>query len=202
MIDFNVLALFPNPIIHFKFQYHHKYFFEDIEKKVNLPEGWIVPLNTSFPSILDDDPIVTPDIRDELISDLKKNIDEVFFQLKCPMNYYFSDFWYNIYHDNQGQEIHHHFAKPGNKTVYWSGIYYNKNSSPTKFYRPSKMYSTQLFPGYEHSEIHDFYYATYSPKVEDGDVIMFPAYFEHSVDSKDYHKDNMRMTFSFNLTLD
>ena len=202
MIDFNVLALFPIPIIKFRFKEHDKYFFNDIEKQVNLPKGWIVPLNSTFPNIPDDDLLVPSEVREQMILDLTKDIDEVLIQLKCPLNYYFSDFWYNIYHDNQGQETHNHLAVPGHKAIYWSGVYYNKNASPTKFYRPNKMYSTQLFPGYEDCELHDFYYSDFSPSVEDGDVLLFPPYFEHSVTSYDYHKDNMRMTFSFNLTLD
>ena len=41
--------------------------------------------------------------------------------------------------------------------------------------------------------------AEYLPFVEDGDIILFPPYLEHSVKSKQKPKDDMRMTFSFNI---
>ena len=41
--------------------------------------------------------------------------------------------------------------------------------------------------------------AEYFPFVEDGDIILFPPYLEHSVKSKQNPKDDMRMTFSFNI---
>ncbi len=44
-----------------------------------------------------------------------------------------------------------------------------------------------------------FYNDIEYPVVEPGDIIMFPAWLEHYVDVGDECKDNMRLTFSFNL---
>ena len=43
MNNHKVINLFPVPIIQIEFDKHHEYYFEDIEKIVNLPEGWEDP---------------------------------------------------------------------------------------------------------------------------------------------------------------
>ena len=81
------------------------------------------------------------------------------------------------------------------------GIYYNKNATPTVFHRGDKIYKTQLFNGSESTSLAPCLCASFSPSVEDGDILLFPPYLEHSVESQPQHKNNMRMTFSFNIAL-
>jgi hypothetical protein len=199
MNNHKVINLFPVPIIQIEFDKHHEYYFEDIEKIVNLPEGWEVSVNSTFPKILDNDKFISPIIRDSLIIDLTKCIKNVFESLKIPSNIYMDNFWYNIYHDNQGQEIHDHLGDVGTEISFWSGIYYNKNASSTTFVRPDKIYKTQLFDNCEDSIIAESYFSKYHTEVKDGDIVLFPPYLDHYVNSQDWHENNMRLTFAFNL---
>lgn len=201
MNNFEVLNIFPIPLIKFKFKYHKNYNFNNIEKSIRLPDGWTVPLNSSFPNIKDDDNLVKPKTRDFLMSDIQFCINEVFEELNLPTNYTFKDFWYNIYHKEQGQESHHHLSYVSDYGVYWSGVYYNKNSSPTEFTRPDRLYQSQLFPGYKDCGIKESYYYTFNPNVEDGDILLFPPYLYHCVPEVQLKEPEMRMTFSFNLQL-
>ena len=198
-LNFDLIGLFPIPIIKIEFKNHYKYNFPEIERKDNRPEGWEESCNSSFPGIGDDDVIVPPSVRDSLKKDLIDTFVEVFLQLKIPTDIDIFDFWYNIYHEHQGQESHRHIPMVGGTTPFWSGIYYNKNASPTKFYRDDKFCQMQLFTGYEKSQMAYPLSPDCSPDVKDGDIILFPPYLEHSVKSQSQHKDRMRMTFSFNV---
>jgi hypothetical protein len=198
-MTYQVLNIFPVPLIQIKFDKHNDYQFEDIEKSVNLPEGWVMPLNSSFPEIKDNDPFISPIIRDKLIIDITKCVKNTFKNLNLPTNIYIEDFWYNIYHDNQGQEEHDHLGIVGERITYWSGIYYNKNSSPTCFIRSDRLYMTQGFPESNDSLLSYCFDKKYFSEVEDGDILLFPPYLEHYIISEPQHKTNMRLTFAFNI---
>ena len=201
-MNYEMLGLFPVPLIVIKFKDHHKYDFPEVEKKDNKPYNWVDSVNTSFPIIKDDDPIISPVVRDNLKRDLKDSIVEVFRQLNFPTNIDFLELWYNIYHDNQGQEKHDHVSHVGQTVPFWSGIYYNKNASPTEFFKcNSTITDTQKFDGYRESALASCLAKSVSPDAKDGDILLFPPYLKHSVKSKPQHKNEMRMTFSFNITL-
>ena len=199
--NFEMIGLFPVPLLKIKFKDHHKYNFPEVEKKEKKPDSWVKSLHTTFPYIPDDDLIVPPMVRDSLMRDLKDAVVEVSQELNIPTNIYFLQLWYNIYHDNQGQEKHTHLCEVGSPLSLWSGVYYNKNASPTQFFRSDSSYKTQLFKGYEQSLLAPCLAHNSSPGVEDGDILLFPPYLAHSVQSKPQHKDKMRMTFSFNIDL-
>ena len=199
--NFETLGLFPIPIIKIKFKDHYKYNFPEVEKKDHRPHTWVDSVHTTFPNILDDDLVVYPMIRDSLKIDLKSSIVEVFQQLNLPINIEFLQLWYNIYHDNQGQEKHSHLAYVGQIVPFWSGVYYNKNASPTQFFRTDKLYRTQIVAGAQNTALGVCLAENYSPEVEDGDILLFPPHLEHSVQSKPENKNKMRMTFSFNIVL-
>ena len=197
--NYNLIGIFQTPIIKIKFKDYCKYNFPEVEKKDNKPDSWIDSVNTSFPFIEPDDPVVSPMIKKNLMADLKSSIVEVFEELNMPTNIDFTEFWYNIYHDNQGQERHNHLSWIGSKNLYWCGIYYHKNASPTTFYREPGRYELQRWPDYMDSAMDSVLSAEYFPFVDDGDIILFPPYLDHSVKSKQKPKDEMRMTFSFNI---
>ena len=200
--NFNIIGLFPIPIIKIKFKDHYKYRFPEVEKRDNRPDSWNCSVYTTFPDINADDPLVPYSIQQNLKNDLITCITNVFQQLNFPINIHIPQFWYNIYHDNQGQEEHHHLPQVGQASLpFWSGIYYNKNASPTNFKRTDFGYLTQSFPNNIKSELAPAYAESYSPDVEDGDIVLFPPYLPHNVKSLDKHKDEMRMTFSFNIEL-
>ena len=199
--NFDMIGLFAVPLIKIKFKDHYKYNFPEVEKKDRTPKGWKISLNSTFPNIRDDDVVVSPMIRDSLKIDLKSSIVETFEQLSFPINIDFTQFWYNIYHDNQGQEKHTHFSEVGFPVPFLSGIYYNKNASPTKFFNINAMINTQKFKGWEESEMAPCLSEVGLFPVEDGDILLFPPYLPHSVESTPAHQNKMRMTFSFNITL-
>ena len=197
--NFELIPIFPIGLIKIKFKDHYKYNFPDIEKKVNKPPEWNCSVNTSFPFISEYDPVVSPIVKKNLMADLKSSIVEVFKELNMPTDISFQQFWYNIYHDNQGQEKHNHLSWIGSQNLFWCGIYYNKNASPTTFYRDGGHYQLQRWPDYMDSSMAAVLSAEYLPFVEDGDIILFPPYLEHSAKSEQKPKDDMRMTFSFNI---
>tara|TARA_R100000152_G_C6665051_1_gene102910 strand:+ start:11 stop:625 length:615 start_codon:yes stop_codon:yes gene_type:complete len=199
--NFEMIGLFPVPLLKIKFKDHYKYNFPEVEKKDKKPDSWTRSVDTTFPFIEDDDPLVPYVVRERLKKDLYVSIVETFEQLNLPTNIEFMQLWYNIYHDNQGQEMHDHLPNVGGKILFWSGIYYNKNATPTTFHREDKNYKTQLFNGSENTALAPCVATTFSPSVEDGDILLFPPYLDHSVESKPQHKERMRMTFSFNITL-
>ena len=199
--NFEMIGLFPVPLLKIKFKDHHKYNFPEVEKKVQKPDDWKTPLQTTYPFIEDDDPLVPYSIKESLTKDLYHSIVETFEQLNIPTNIEFEQLWYNIYHDNQGQEIHDHLGGVGNVLLFWSGIYYNKNATPTTFYRGDNTYRTQRFDGFEKTALHPCLVDSSNPLVEDGDILLFPPYLTHSFTSEPQHKNGMRMTFSFNIAL-
>ena len=69
-----MLGLFPVPLIVIKFKDHHKYDFPEVEKEDRKPFNWVDSVNTSFPNIKDDDPVISPVVRDNLKRDLKDSI--------------------------------------------------------------------------------------------------------------------------------
>lgn len=194
-------SLFPTPLIKFKFTKHYLYQFKEVPKSVNKPENWVRPLNTSF-GIEDGDNVLSLEKKEKLTKHLKNDIDEVFTRLEIPVQYSIEELWYNIYHDNQGQEIHDHIGGPQKKNPYWCGIYYNKGNTPTTFLRPYSIHRTtrhEAYIAYPNVPMYKFYNDFESPIIEPGDIIMFPAWLEHYVNIGDECKDNMRLTFSFNL---
>ena len=199
--NFETLGLFSIPIIKIKFKDHYKYNFPEVEKKDKKPDNWTRSVNTTFPFIEDDDLIVPPIVRDSLMKDLKDAIVDVFREINLPTNIDFMTLWYNIYHDNQGQEKHNHFSQVGQPVPFWSGIYYNKNASPTTFFNNNFMIKTQEFDGFEETDLSSCLAEACFFPVEDGDIILFPPYLPHGVESTPAHQNKMRMTFSFNITI-
>ena len=191
-----IIDIFPTQIICFNFNKHSKYFFVDPGKVENTPPGWSCDVNSTFPRIPDDDPVVLQDVRDRLIGDIENACNN---ELRreglqpCEM----LTFWYNMYHEGQYQERHDHMD--GRRPVFLSGVYYNRNPSPTTFYPISTHYRSMRYRGIERSGIRESMYDSYHFKPSEGQIILFPPYLEHEVLRRD-DKDG-RLTFSFNLVL-
>jgi hypothetical protein len=133
-----------------------------------------------------------------MMRDLKEQIKKLFYMHGIPDKFDFVDFWYNSYHDNQGQEPHTHLTGCMSVTPYWCGIYYNKGSTPTTFFRPDSNNRVHQFP-HQGPEFKEYFADSLQPGVSDGDVILFPPYLQHCVDLQS--SASMRLTFSFNLQL-
>ena len=195
----SVHGAFSVPFVTFKFSKHTEYDFKPIEKSVRKPDEWHMPLNTSYPNIEDDDPYIKPNVRDRLKRDLQEDLVDVMKDLGIMPLFKMKDFWYNIYHDNQGQEVHDHLSDCTSKNPTWSVIYYYRNAPGTVFIRNDDWYRTQEFPMWRNSMLAECYMPSYIPDLTDGDVIMFPPYIKHMVRYSD--NPDFRLTFATNLTL-
>jgi len=202
-MSIELIPLFSVPVIKFKFSKHSKYNFPTIKKRERIPDGWEVSLNTSYPCTKDDDPYIFPETRDcmdrDLLSDVLKVLKRLGLSYKGA---YFTDSWYNVYHDNQGQEPHDHLLHAGDTNSYWSGIYYNRGASPTTFHNAHRYMKLCMPPDvHPESPIGDMYNDMHNQEVEDGDVILFPPWLVHEV-IPDKNRTEMRLTFTFNIGYD
>lgn len=199
MSSIETIRAFPIPLLRFKFNRHEEYEFRTIGRKNNIPQGWKMALNSTFPNIPDNDPIVTPEQRSSLKKDLYTQIRELFVKdLQITNKFQIGDFWYNIYHQGQGQEPHTHLSDCSHQNPFWCGIYYHKGASPTKFSSPTFASKIHRWEGVHESNLRDCFSEYLMPRVSDGDVMLFPPYLEHCIYSDSI---KMRMTFAFNLYL-
>jgi hypothetical protein len=196
-----VHKIFPTALLQFSFNNHKKYNFPNAVETVNKPDNWDLPLNTSFPNIKPDDSFINLETQVSLKYDLLQCIQDSLQKINLPNTVDFLNFWYNIYHNKQGQEPHWHLPSVGNVMPYWSGVYYNKNCNPTVFHRDHGSYRTHNFAGAENSEVADCSWVEYRPDISDGDIVLFPPHLIHSVRLEPQHAELMRLTFSFNLRL-
>lgn len=98
--------------------------------------------------------------------------------------------WYNIYNKGFHQEQHNH-STIGSLA---SGIVYvqlPKGSTGTTFISPMK----NLFNSCEYKQE----LTMITPKMQEGDCIVFPPWLEHRVD-KQYDTEGTRVTVAFNVT--
>ena len=199
-VNYKIKGLFPVPVIMIKFEQHEKYSNLPIMAKKDVkPEGWTVPLNTSYPNIVSDDDFISMEKAKELKSDIKNTIDSVFKEMGISTDYWIQSLWYNIYHNHQGQEVHSHL---GALIPYWCGIYYNKNASSTVFCKESGAHAVHKVPGWENSsQLIPSIGGFFAPSVAEGDILLFPPYLNHYVPKQEGidSDDKMRVTFSFNL---
>jgi hypothetical protein len=199
-MSIELIPLFSVPVIKFKFSKHNKYNFPTIERRERIPDGWEVSLNSSYPCIEDGDPYIFPETRDCIERDLFSDVQAVLKRLGISYKgAYFTDTWYNVYHDDQGQEPHDHLLNAGEPNSYWSGIYYNRGASPTKFHNAHRYMKLCMPPDiHPDSPISDMYADMHDQEVEDGDVILFPPWLVHEV-VPDKTRTEMRLTFTFNV---
>jgi hypothetical protein len=198
MREIKVHGAFSVPFIQFQFNNHEKYTFPNLEKIDRKPEDWVASVNTSFPQITNNDPHISPIFRDNLKKDLMYDIKTIFRDLDIKNDFVMDQFWYNVYHEHQGQEPHDHLSDCTGKSPFWSMIYYNRGTTPTCFIRSDSLYRTQEFPEWLETKVNQCFVNEYVPEITEGDIILFPPYIKHFVR---HHGDEMRVTFASNLLL-
>lgn len=191
-----IVDLFPVQILCFRFSKHKNYFFLDPGYRSKTPAGWNCDVNSTFPMIPNDDPLVIPQVRDRLIKDISTECNAELQNERLPQCD-ITTFWYNAYHCDQSQERHDHMD--GRCPTFLAGIYYNANPSPTTFFPLSVNFRAIRHRGIEQSGIKDSMRDSYHHTPQEGQIILFPPYLEHEVRSS--LSDKMRLTFSFNLVL-
>ena len=202
-IKVETLKLFPTPAIVTSFPKHKQYKWESFERVNRKPDSWFTPLNTSFPDINDDDPFIDKEISDRLKYDIKEHLEKVFQCYKMPHHIRYSGFWYNAYYEGDAQELHDHLSYDDYNT-YWCGIYFAKNcfSGQLGFHQKNHSLRLQQRYDYANSKLADFYQDTWGPSIQDGMIILFPPHLMHGVRVGIENRKKMRLTFSFNLTID
>jgi len=198
MKEIKLHGAFSAPFIQFPFSNHKKYTFPEIERSERKPQDWVASVNTSFPDIAEDDPYISTIFKNKLKRDLRADIKEIFRDLDIKNDFEMNQFWYNVYHEQQGQEPHDHLSDCTDKNPFWSMIYYNKGTTPTVFTRSDGWYRTQEFPGWNDCKINSCFQHDYVPEIVEGDVILFPPYIKHYVG---HTIPEMRVTFASNLIL-
>ena len=90
------------------------------------------------------------------------------------------DIWYNYYEKGSYQELHEHIASPFQK-IHFSCIHYL--SYDKEVHTPAEEFQDPISALRAHSLTldKDFVGDFYIPTVEEGDLIMFPAYLEHRI---------------------
>ena len=200
MIETVTIPIFSTPILVTDFEKHNDYKdkFVDVAQSDRRPEGWTAPVNTSFPRIDPTDPVLPSGLKEDLL----ENIKSMMLFNGMPQEIDYKNFWYNIYYEGQGQERHDHL-NPKNKNPFWSGIYFAKNCFPGSFFidKSDPTLRTQSWCDWSKTRLKDYYTDRIYPKIEDGQIILFPPSVIHSVKADERNKDAMRLTFSFNIIL-
>ena len=166
------------------------------EKELSIPDGWLTDkLTTSF----DRDELNHKVFESEKIHQLyMKYVSSVFDR---PVSFSLEDIWFNYYIDGEYQEEHNHINhSPFLPPVHYSCIHYLK-------YDEEEHTSTTFHDPIENLRAHSFemdsnYYSDkWSPKVKEGDLLIFPSYLVHHVEKSKPTPNNPRITVAFNLRL-
>jgi uncharacterized protein (TIGR02466 family) len=103
--------------------------------------------------------------------------------------FYISEMWYNAYRNGQYQNRHKHSNR---YNIFFSGVYYleiDEEHSSTRFYNPAFEVCFEKILNLE--------FFTFSPKVKNNNLIIFPSGVPHDVTSQ--HSRKLRVTISFNV---
>ena len=166
------------------------------EKDLPIPDGWLTDkLYTSF----DQDELNHKIFKSEKIHELyMKYVSSVFDK---PVKFSLEDMWFNYYVNGEYQEEHHHInMTPFLPPVHFSCVHYLKfdeeQHTSTTFHDPI---STLRAHSFEMDS--NYYKESWTPKVKEGDLLIFPSYLVHHVEKSQPTPDNPRITVAFNLRL-
>jgi len=134
---------------------------------------------------------------DQIMPNYLENITDLAQSLGIVGRPAVTDMWLNAYKTNQNQEVHDH--SPG----HFSAIHYIKYDSeehlPTIFINPYKQASISNKPTFQTDidQVPQTWISQSYIRVKEGDLLIFPSFFEHKVPRQ--KSDKMRVTLSFNL---
>lgn len=162
------------------------------------PSGWeTTKLHTSF-SRKDLNEKVFGEEGKDFPTELYMSYIDKFFDL--PWEGEILDIWYNCYIDGDYQERHNHNNETGPMNPHFSCIHYlsfdPERHQPVTFFDPLSIIrsSSQEFKS-------NNYKSRITPRIREGDFLMFPSFLEHSVRASEKTEDYPRVTIAFNLFL-
>jgi hypothetical protein len=166
------------------------------EKNLPIPDDWLTDkLTTSF----DNDELNHKIFESEKIHQLyMKYVSSVFDK---PVSFSLEDIWFNYYIDGEYQEEHHHInPTPFFPSVHYSCIHYLKydeeEHTSTTFHDPIETLRSHSFEMDSNHHV-----SRWTPKVKEGDLLIFPSYLVHHVAKSKPTPNNPRITVAFNLRL-
>ena len=149
----------------------------------DVPEGWVThKCHTSF----EKSKLMDKDICDEYSSVLNSIIEK---EWKGKIEY-----WWQVYKDNEYQEWHNHM--PSTLSAIHFLNFKDEHLAPI-FEDPNKNVRSILNQTSLNKDLSSP--LSYTPKVEEGDMIIFPSYLNHTVPAGKYK--SYRVTIAINLNI-
>ena len=163
--------------------------------ELEIPKHWATDnLRTSFESEPKGNEIFTKENNSILTDYYNEAITELFD--KEVAWEIVNGIWYNYYEKNSYQERHEHIASPFEK-IHFSCVHYlsydKEVHTATEFHDP-----ISALRAHSLTLDRDFVGDYFMPTVEEGDLIMFPAYLEHRIFPQKV-SNTPRITLSFNF---
>lgn len=163
--------------------------------ELEIPKHWATDnLRTSFESEPKGNEIFTKENNSILTDHYNEAITELFD--KEVAWEIVNGIWYNYYEKNSYQERHEHIASPFEK-IHFSCVHYlsydKEVHTATEFHDP-----ISALRAHSLTLDRDFVGDYFMPTVEEGDLIMFPAYLEHRIFPQKV-SNTPRITLSFNF---
>lgn len=166
--------------------------------KNKVPGGWFTnKLITSFGN---------DEVNDILFGDTEVGIELQSYYMKTLESFFDDDWeatveniWYNYYVNGEFQEAHSHLSGSISPTTFACVHFVSFNPklhSPITFSDPIASLRN-LSLEFKSSRYHE----KYTPKIKEGDFLMFPSYLQHEVKPSPPSPDYPRITISFNLKI-
>ena len=168
-----------------------------VEKTIDnleVPEGW---LTTNIKTSFDDETISNELARCNEVKRQYFNVIKEFFDDKFRLE--IDDLWYNSYANGEYQEAHNHCGDALQPTHFACVHFLSFNPEIH-----SKLAFADPIETLRHLSINmrsEEYDCRHEPIVNEGDLVMFPAYLKHEVKSSPPTPDEPRITISFNITV-
>ena len=161
-------------------------FIDGYENKIfNIPEDWVThKCHTSFK----DNKIIEKDIFDEY-SLLFNSIIEKKWSGKL-------EYWYQVYKNNEYQEWHNHM--PSTLSAIHFLNFKDEHFAPI-FEDPLKSVKSIINQTALNKDLSSS--LRYTPEVEEGDIIIFPSYLQHTVPAGKYNSHRVTIAINLNVEL-
>ena len=151
----------------------------------DIPEGWVThKCHTSF----SESKLMDRDICDEYAS-----IFDSIFNKKWTGNF---ECWYQVYKNDEYQEWHDHMPSTLSAIHF---LNFKKEHKVPMFQDPIRNLKATM----NHAGLNERMLETdkYTPEVEEGDIIIFPSYLQHTVPAGKYNSHRVTIALNLNVPL-
>ena len=151
----------------------------------DIPEGWVThKCHTSF----NESKLMDRDICDEYAS-----IFDSIFNKKWTGNF---ECWYQVYKNDEYQEWHDHMPSTLSAIHF---LNFKEEHKAPMFQDPIRNLKATM----NHAGLNERMLETdkYTPEVEEGDIIIFPSYLQHTVPAGKYNSHRVTIALNLNVPL-